>query len=218
MTRSHLRWVLVIVIALYANAIGVGVALRRPFDKPRSTNYDTYKDLLPLVIAIPAAYLAFAFQRRNSYLQALRGLWSKIVSAIADALVYADTTTPTEEQFLEVRRGLSIAMEEVRGVFKNIPVAGEPDGAYPFEPVREVYKEIGKLGFGADATPARRAAVREEVYRLWKVSRSQMLAEFDRDEPTHHYMWYAGRSHTRHDGRPPSVSGPAASIDQGRTG
>lgn len=191
MTRTHLRWVLASVIALYAPAIGVGTILRVPLDENPRGAYTLYKDLLPLIIAIPAAYLAFAFQRRNSYLQALRGLWRELVAGVSSALAYADTTSPTEDEYLATLTKLSAAIEEVRGVFKNVPARGVRGGWYPFEPVKQIYRAIHDLGFGASATPERRAAVRESIFDMWKRSREQLLVEFDRDEPTHHHAGYA---------------------------
>jgi hypothetical protein len=86
---------------------------------------------------------------------------------------------------------LSAAIEEVRGVFKNVPAQGAPDGWYPFEPVKQIYEEVRQLGHGAAATAARRAAARAQIYDMWKRSRAQLLTEFDRDTPTHHHATYA---------------------------
>lgn len=48
------------------------------------------KDLFPLVVALPAAFLAyaFAFSRHNSYLQALRELWKQLVPSVQKAVQY----------------------------------------------------------------------------------------------------------------------------------
>jgi hypothetical protein len=191
MTRNHLRRVLLYVMTTYALAMGVGVGLRRPFAEQESAYYKTYKDLLPLIIAIPAAYLVFAFQRRGSYLQALRGLWTQMVSAVSGALLYTNNPAPTQDQYLTTLNRLSIAIEEVRGVFKNVPAPNTPDGWFPFEPVKQIYQEILELGFAESATAERRTASREKIYDMWKRSRSQLLAEFDREEPTHHHAAYA---------------------------
>lgn len=191
MTRIHLRRILIGVIAVYALALALAVFLRRPFAEAPSGYYATYKDLIPLVIAIPAAYLAFAFQRRGSYLQALRTVWEHMVGAVAGALTYTDTESPTREQQLQTLGKLSVAIEEVRGVFRNVPAAGAPEGWYPFEPVKQIYQEIRDLGSGPQATPAARAAARDRIYRMWKANRLQLLAEFDRDLPTHHHAQYA---------------------------
>lgn len=196
MTRIHLRRILIGVIAVYALALALAVFLRRPFAEAPSGYYATYKDLIPLVIAIPAAYLAFAFQRRGSYLQALRTVWEHMVGAVSGALTYTETDAPSRELQLQTLGKLSVAIEEVRGVFRNVPAAGSPDGWYPFEPVKQIYQEIRDLGSGAQATAEARAAARDRIYRMWKANRVQLLAEFDREQPTHHHAQYASEGPT----------------------
>jgi hypothetical protein len=191
MTRKHLRWVLILVVAIYSMALLLALWLRSPLSSDDSSYYRTYKDILPLIIAIPAAYLAFAFQRRGSYLQALRSLWSQLVGAISAALVYTETENPTKDQYLAALMKLSLAIEEVRGVFLNVPNEAEADGWYPFEPVKQIRQLILDLGHGEAATPEKRAAVNLKIYKMWKSSRNQLLAEFDREIPTHQHAEYA---------------------------
>ncbi|MBJ2157052.1 hypothetical protein [Variovorax sp. IB41] len=192
MTRNHLRWILILAIGVYAIAIIVAILLRRPFDQNPSAYYAAYKDAIPLVIAIPAAYLAFAFQRRNSYLQALRAVWGHMVEAIAAALAYTEIEAPTQEQRLQVLTKLSVAIEEVRGVFKNIPADGASDGWYPFEPIKQIHQEIRELTCSNLTDSAKlRSNAKKRIYDMWKASRSRLLAEFDRDKPTHHHAEYA---------------------------
>jgi hypothetical protein len=184
MTRRRLRVLVLGVGAFYVLALAVGVALRMPFEAEATGRYATYKDLLPLVIAIPAAYLAYAFQRRGSYLQALRGLWSHMVSAVSAALAYTECPEPTEERYAAVLTGLGVAIEEVRSVFQDVPTRAAAEGWYPFEPVKQIYEEVKRLGFGGSATAARREAARASIYELWKRSRSRLLSEFDREVPS----------------------------------
>ena len=63
-----------IFLAVYALA-GVGFMI----GWPDSSGFDLYKSLVPLVIAVPTAWLAYAFQRRVSYLNALRDLWKQLI-------------------------------------------------------------------------------------------------------------------------------------------
>jgi hypothetical protein len=191
MTRAHLRWVLASVMSIYVITLAAGVYLRFPLDAEPSGAYTLFKDLIPLIIAIPAAYLAFAFQRRNSYLQALRALWSDMVDAISTALVYTKTAAPGQDQYLDTLRKLSAAIEEVRGVFKNVPVEHAPKGWYPFEPVKQIYQTIYDLGYGEVVTTERREQAHAEIYGMWRENRSRLLAEFDRDKPTYHHAEYA---------------------------
>jgi hypothetical protein len=188
MTRRHLRWLLFAVLAAFAATFTLAVYLRAPFADAESSYYRTFKDVMPMMIAVPAAYLAFAFQRRNSYLQALRTLWSHMVEAVASAMAYTDLDAPSKEEYQAALMKLGVAIEEVRAVFKNVPMTGDEDGLYPFEPVKRIYREIRALGHGGQSDAATRLAARSRIYGMWKDSRTRLLAEFDRDTPTHHYV------------------------------
>jgi hypothetical protein len=188
MTRRHLRWLLFAVLTAFGVTFAIAVYLRAPFAEAESSYYRTFKDVMPTMIAVPAAYLAFAFQRRNSYLQALRTLWSHMVHAVAAAMAYTDLDAPTKAEYQAVLMKLGVAIEEVRAVFKNVPKAGDADGLYPFEPVKRIYQEIRALGHGDGSSAADRLAARSRIYNMWKDSRSRLLAEFDRDTPTHHHV------------------------------
>src|ERR1700726_3178233 len=69
--------------------------------------YPLFKDSVPMLIAIPAGYLAYSFQRRASYLQDLRDLWKTIIPAVKRAIQYTYLDAPDRKEFGEVMRDLS---------------------------------------------------------------------------------------------------------------
>jgi hypothetical protein len=190
MTAKSLRYILLVTIGIYAATIAVGVLLRAWSSAGAATAYATYKDLIPLIIAIPAAYLAFCFQRRNSYMQALRSLWESTTRAVAVARTYTDTPHPIEEKYVQALEALSVVIDQYRGVFRNIPTRQGHGGWFPFEPIRQIYWEIRDLGYGEPVTEAARQHARDRIEEMWKRSREQLLAEFDRDVPTSHHAEY----------------------------
>ena len=156
----------------------------------RSPHRVAYRDLIPLIIALPAAFLAQAFQRRASYVQGLRSLWGNMVGAVAAALTYTETPSPSKEQYVDVLRRLSAAIEEVRGFYANVPSNVAPGGWYPFEPVKQIHGVIRALGFG-DAVTERRDEAHEAIYAMWKRARERFVAELEVELPTHHHAAYA---------------------------
>jgi hypothetical protein len=194
MTKNQLNQITLVVIAIYAVAIIVGIALR-VFDSPPDwIAYSTYKDLLPLIIAIPAAYLAFSFQRRGAYAQALRGYWSLLVRAVQGAYIYTYLDKPTQEQYSRALLDLRIAIDEARGIFQNLPVRKNPNGWYPFEPIREIHNDLEKVGYGGKASKMALGKLRSRIAQRWRLVRIELLREFDRDIPTYHYTWYSNLS------------------------
>lgn len=182
MTRRRLYNATKLVIAIYAVALVAAFIFK--FTLPKEF-YETYKDVLPLVIAMPAAYLAFCFQKRNTYMQALRSLWTQIIMAVQLGFRYTYITKPTEEQYTETLSKLSVAIDEVRGVFCNIDEEKDGVGLYPFEPLKEIHDKITKLGFGKDDELELQKKARSEINEKWKELRAKFLLEFDRDVPTY---------------------------------
>lgn len=120
MTKKTIRmWFIGAIIAFVVLLItGILISI---FDC--STNrvvFSTFKDLLPLFLGITAVWLGYCIQRRNAYQQQLRSLWSKLVEAVHCAIQYSCVGTPNEEQYRTVLAKLSVAIDEVRGVFCNI--------------------------------------------------------------------------------------------------
>jgi hypothetical protein len=194
MTKRQLKRITLTVIGIYLMAILLMVGLRLYDSGPEWLIYSTYKDLIPLVIAIPAAYLAFSFQRRGSYVQALRAYWSLLVRTVQGAYSYTYQPQPSFEQYSKILNDLSVVIDEARGIFENLPVRGKPNGWYPFEPIREICQDLRSLGYGESATAEKLEALRGRIEIRWKLVRKELLREFDRDVPTHHYTWYTNLS------------------------
>jgi hypothetical protein len=183
MTRRQLRRVTLLVMSIYALAIIVGLTLRLVGPPTPTPYYETFKDITPFILAIPAAYLGYCFQQRSSYLQSLRSLWSQLVRAVNNAIQYTYNDEPTPEQYGEVLTALSIVIDELRGVYKNFGERPGNIGFYPYEPIKDIHKAISELG-NKETDENRRALARKRVIGHWKSIRSNFLDEFDRAEPT----------------------------------
>jgi hypothetical protein len=144
MTRIRLRITILLIILIYLIAILFGIYLfyndtHEPKDK---TNYIIYKDLIPLIIAIPAAYLVFCFQRRSNFLITLRQVWTDIVISVNNARQYILTTNPTEKDYNEALSKLSISIDQVRVLYKNIEETRTHQGLYAYESLKTIYSLI----------------------------------------------------------------------------
>lgn len=217
MTKRQLSRITLLVMAVYTGAVMLGVVLRILDNTPNGIVYSTYKDLLSLIIAIPAAFLAYSFQRRNSYVQALRSLWSDLVAAVQAARSYTCVEKPSQELHLETLSKLSAVIEEARGVFSNIPAQGAPNGWYPFEPIKEIHNDVKKLGYGDNVSQKTRGEVGERINKRWKLVRTELLKEFDRCVPTYHHAWYTNLMNRNTPQDAPADAPVAASRLQGQS-
>jgi hypothetical protein len=156
----------------------IAFLLRRRFPGPDSW-YGTFKDILPLMVAAPATWVGFVFQQRQSYLRQLRFLWSTLVRAIAGARIYAMNPQTDSDAWRACLKDLSIAIDEIRGVFSNAGESRTEVGLYPFESLKEIY-ELVRVG---SSPPNDTTDLADEIDQKWKRLRAYIFQEFDRECP-----------------------------------
>lgn len=185
MTNRRLIATVWFIASLFAVYICAGVGLHfyeRKNMPPKYDWYPLYKDLIPLLIAIPAAYLGYCFQRRHNYLQALRDLWKTLIPAVQRAIQYTHLDQPNTTEFSGVMRDLSTVIDSLRGIFKNVPTPGDRRGHYPYEPIKDIAKAIDWLQ-KTKWTENDRYIARRCITHVWYKMHSAMLKEFDRAVP-----------------------------------
>lgn len=152
-----------------------------------------------MAIAIPVAFLAAALNRRNSYLEALRDLWQQLIPAVQDAVQYTHLPAPDRKDFARTMKGLSTAIDMLRGVFKNVPFKDSQKGLYPYENLKEIFEVVSSLNYGENFRTNYTEEARHRITRLWQDMQLAMLDEFDRDvplKPVSKYLLGTGRSAT----------------------
>lgn len=182
MTRRQLRIAVAIVISIYAlfGIIAFGLRVLEPVIEPQILQ--GYRDAAPFLFAIPAALLGYAFQQRFSYLASLRALWTRLVQAVNGAIQYTHDETPTAKEHAKVMAELGIAIDEVRGVYRNVGEKPGVVGLYPYEPIKDIYMLINELGYDVN-DPVKRKQTRDEIILKWQSIRFAFLSEFDRAVP-----------------------------------
>lgn len=191
MTKRNVTIRFSISMLIYVIVIVLAITIR-VYDKTQNLAvYSTFKDLIPLLIAIPAVWLGHTLQRRNSYLNQLRILWSKIIYAVHITDYYFSVNNPSNEDFVNARIALRIAIDEVRGVFKNINENDTQIGLYPFEPIKQIYDLLSRSHHMDSLSSENRNIFKQEAFGYWKDVRKVLLKEFDREIPTHFHSHYA---------------------------
>ncbi len=179
MTRRHMMarvWLTLIALLLYAGA-GLALYVFLP------SYYNFYKDLIPLAIAFPAAYLGSVFQQRSSYLQSLRDLWGQLIPAVHTAIAFARAPERTVDAFLKTRTDLSTAIDSLRGVFDNVPKPGTTKGLYPYENLKDILEIVEWMGWERKLEPEQCRLTQDAILSLWREMHASLLLEFDRDPP-----------------------------------
>ena len=145
--------------------------------------YALFKDVFPIVMTFPVAYLGFCFQRRSNFQIALRSLWGNIIDAVNKAILFTEHRHESQKEYLKVLLDLSKAIDEVRGVYYNIKQTKTSKGLYPFESLKTIYSIIEALGPG-DLSEQQMTEANAKIKTHWQTIRKVFLAEFDRSEPT----------------------------------
>jgi hypothetical protein len=181
MTRRQLARCTGVVTIAYLSVIAVAFVLhaRSP------ALYLVLRDFIPVIVAAPAAWLAWAFQRRLSYLHALRMVWSDAIASVQGALRYTETRSPSRQLHTRTLSDLVATIEQVRGLFKNVEERDGAGGMYSFEQLKVIHGAVLDLGHGAQASAARRREARLQIIESWKQVRARLLLEFDRATPTY---------------------------------
>ncbi len=186
--RRLRRHVLLAVVFLVAYAtIGVVLNCRS------SSAYGVFKDLIPVALGVPLALLTFSFQRRMSYLQALRDFWQRLIPAVQSAIQFTHLSNPGQADFARTLEALATVMDLARGVFANVPIAKNRNGLYPYENLKDIYNTISWLGVTNGRSEVDRANARRCVTRLWQEMYNALLVEFDRDVPMNPVSKYLHR-------------------------
>jgi hypothetical protein len=167
--------------------------------------YEIIVDFTELQVALIAVYLAYVFQQRAFFVQMLRALWSQIIVAKNEIIRYAHDPVLTQEKYARAFGAVSIAIDEMRGVYRNVGEHGEALGDYPYEPLQDMLRALTQLGYG-EPTDGQRANCRARVVRAWNALRYDFRREFRPPEPSHPITEpYAAdpRRNTENDPPPP---------------
>ena len=186
MTRDQFRRQVIIVTLAYALALLLGIWLRSRNLRADNVEYETYKDLLSLMIALPAAYLGYCIQRRSSFLQFLRTAWSNLVAAVNGAYLYVRNEAPEKTEYVAVLASLRVGIDELRGIYRNVGEGSGEHGLYPVSPILDIYQQVERLrNFGPlDAAEIeRRNKLANDIFDQWKSVRRVLVSELDRPYP-----------------------------------
>ena len=181
MTRKMLRTRLYYVYGTLSLLLIAGLALS--WCKPEKAT--PLLSLIPLVVSVPAAYLANCFQRRALFVSSLRALWSEVVEAKGLLMRYCSSAGQTD--YYEAWTASSNVVDKVRVLYRNVGETAQHVGFRPFEPLMDMSREFKRLdlSFGPPISFAR---AQTNIADSWEAFRDVFLEEFDRPEPASHII------------------------------
>ena len=158
--------------------------------------YEFLRDMSLLIATGGVAYITNIYQKRSSFVDALKQEWRDIIAAKSVLFSYTQLEKPTLEHYLETFCKLSETIDNMRSVYQNV---GETDalvGLYPYAPLHDMRRALQTLDPRKNpdaADPETRALVRDAILQSFYALRETFLGELDLEEPDHPLLISGGR-------------------------
>jgi hypothetical protein len=94
----------------------------------------------------------------------------------------------TDDQWLQVVRDLSVSVESIRTVYKNLRENYRSRGFYPYEGIKHILYLMNRLGYPGQYIGPQPdlAKTRKEIIKAWKRTREQLFRELPRGSAHYH--------------------------------
>lgn len=158
--------------------------------------YEFLRDMSLLIATGGVAYITNIYQKRSSFLDALKQEWRDIIAAKSALFSYTQLEEPTLEHYLETFCKLSETIDNMRSVYQNVGETDDLVGLYPYAPLHDMRRALQTLDprKNAEATdPETRALVRAAILQSFYALRETFLGELDLEEPDHPLLISGGR-------------------------
>ena len=205
MTRATLKrtlarsyWVLALVLVL---SLVTKLAEHVPglagstVEKLAKDIYEYLKDMALVFVTVVAAYLASVFQRRQSFIAALKEEWREIVQSKSALYAYTQLEKPTVEQYLAAFCKLSETIDNMRMVYRNVGESEGQIGLYPYAPLHDMRRALQTLEprRKAEPTAEERKLARDAILQSFYALRESFLDELEPEAPDNPLIIFGGR-------------------------
>lgn len=123
-------------------AFGVVIicALAKYFNHPGI--YSLFKDMSGYVLLAVGPYVAYLFQRRGKFVELLQEEWRKVGEVKQDIISYCQKGKSDIDQYIDLYSNLSIAIDNMRALFRNVGESEEYIGLYPYETLHDFRRQL----------------------------------------------------------------------------
>ena len=205
MTRSTLKRTLRRIYALLIVVLGISFVAKiadhipglagTGAEKILKDAYEFLRDMSLLIATGGVAYVANVYQKRSSFIDALKEEWRDIIAAKSALFSYTQIERPSLELYLDTFCQLSETIDNMRSVYQNVGETESLIGLYPYAPLHDMRRALQTLdprkapSPDADARNLARDAILQSFYAL----RETFLEELDLQSPDHPLLISGGR-------------------------
>jgi|GEM_PF-1151685 len=158
--------------------------------------YEFLRDMSLLIATGGVAYITNIYQKRSSFVDALKQEWRDIIAAKSALFTYTQLERPTLEHYLETFCTLSETIDNMRSVYQNVGETDDLVGLYPYAPLHDMRRALQTLDPRKTpqvADPETRALVRDAILQSFYALRETFLEELDPEAPDHPLLISGGR-------------------------
>jgi hypothetical protein len=159
--------------------------------------YDYLKDMALVFITVVATVLAGIYQRRQTFISALKEEWREIVEAKSRLYVYTRLNHPTDYDYLEAFTAISTTLDNMRTVYANVGETEKLIGIYPFAPLHDMRRALQSLdpSKSSTITEAQRKLARDAILQSFYALRETFLEELELEPPDRPVLVWGSRRH-----------------------
>jgi hypothetical protein len=195
MTRSKLRrtlrWSYVALTVVLAVSLVTKLAPHipgiagSPVEGIAKDVYEYLKDMALVFVTVVAAYLAGIYQRRQSFIAALKEEWRDIIKAKSELIYFTHLSAPDHAQYMRAFTVMSETLDNMRSVYGNVGETKRLIGYYPYEPLHDMRRVLQAMD-PRKVTPETRidpSLARDAIIRSFLAVRESFLEELDLEPP-----------------------------------
>ncbi|MGE3066114.1 MAG: hypothetical protein AB7K67_11040 [Hyphomicrobiaceae bacterium] len=195
MTRSTLRRTLRRVYVLLAFVLGISLVSKladhvpglagTPAERVLKDAYEFLRDMSLLIATGGVAYVTDVFQKRHSFIAALKEEWRDIIEMKSQLYAYTQIENPTTEDYVAAFCKVSETLDNMRTVYRNVGETGDLVGLYPFAPLHDMRRALQTLDprKATNLDLEARNLVRDAILQSFYAVRETFLEELDLEEP-----------------------------------
>src|SRR5262245_15890604 len=152
--------------------------------------YEFLRDMSLLIATGGVAYITNIYQKRSSFIAALKEEWRDIIAAKSVLFSCTQLERPTLEIYLATFCRLSETIDNMRSVYQNVGETGGMVGLYPYAPLHDMRRALQTLDPRKNPTPdaEARSLVRDAILQSFYALRETFL-----EEPDHPLLISGGR-------------------------
>jgi hypothetical protein len=200
LTRTLRRVYLVLILVLGISFVA-RIADYVPFlagtgaERLLKDTYEFLRDMSLLIATGGVAFIANVYQKRQSFIDALKEEWRDIIAAKSALFTYTQYERPSLDQYLATFFKLSETIDNMRSVYRNVGETGALIGLYPYAPLHDMRRALQTLDprENPDADVEARTLVRDAILQSFYALRETFLEELDLEEPDHPLLMSGGR-------------------------